>query len=74
MRRETNIPSRLPLAYTDEYALDESKQIQWKAFLRKSNLENIAFELAIDELQRFIGPLFADDQELSTWTPETYWR
>jgi len=37
-RRRTELPSSMPLALTDEFAEDERKQTQWKAFCRKGRL------------------------------------
>lgn len=39
MRRKTEIPIKPPLALTDEFGRDEMKSVQWKAFVRKSGLE-----------------------------------
>jgi len=38
-RRKTNIPSEPPLVLTDEFSSDEVKSVQWRAFVRKSGLE-----------------------------------
>jgi predicted nucleotidyltransferase component of viral defense system len=38
-RRKTEIPVEPPLALTDEFGSDKVKSIQWKAFVRKSRLE-----------------------------------
>ena len=38
-RRKTDIPIEPPLALTDEFGRDEMKSVQWKAFVRKSRLE-----------------------------------
>ena len=56
-RRQTELPEGVPLALTDGFALDPSKQTQWKAFLRKSDLEFIEFGEVITELRDFIMPL-----------------
>jgi predicted nucleotidyltransferase component of viral defense system len=37
-RRRTELPERLPLGLSDEFAEDSQKLVQWKAFLRKSGL------------------------------------
>lgn len=56
-RRGTEVPQGVPLALTDEFANDPSKQAQWKAFLRKSDLEFIEFGEVIAELRKFIVPM-----------------
>jgi len=38
-RRGTPIPSSLPIGLSDEFAQDQTKQVQWKAFLTKNKLE-----------------------------------
>ena len=60
-RRQTEIPLGVPLALTDAFVNDPSKQTQWKAFLRKSDLEFIEFGEVIAELRSFIVPLLRDD-------------
>ena len=56
-RRQTEVPLGVPLALTDTFANDPSKQMQWRAFLRKSDLEFIEFTEVIAELRSFIVPL-----------------
>ncbi len=72
-RRKTTILDKLPMAYSEEFAKDENKQVQWKAFLRKSSLEIISFEEAIEELQQFIEPLFVKNSNYTTWSPNDHW-
>jgi len=59
-RRKTELPVEAPLALTDAFANDPSKQTQWKAFLRKSNLEFIEFAEVIAGIRSFIVPLLVD--------------
>ena len=56
-RRQTEVPLGVPLALTDTFVNDPSKQMQWRAFLRKSDLEFIEFAEVIAELRSFIVPL-----------------
>lgn len=61
-RRQTLIPNTTPLALSDEFATDQNKSVQWKAFLRRSGLNDAGAELpqVIDELRAFLlAPLFA---------------
>jgi hypothetical protein len=40
-RRQTAMPSTLPIGLGDAFAEDATKQVQWKAFLRKNKLDSI---------------------------------
>jgi len=57
-RRRTEIPESIPTALSDEFAMDSEKGTQWKAFLNRSGLEDIALELPqiIDEIRVFLIP------------------
>ena len=49
----------MPLALTPAFAADAGKQTQWRAFLKKSRLDNAPAELpeVVDVLARFLLPL-----------------
>jgi hypothetical protein len=49
-RRQTTIPHALPIGLSDAFAADATKQVQWKAFLRKNKLD--AMDLA--EVVRYV--------------------
>jgi predicted nucleotidyltransferase component of viral defense system len=55
-RRETKIPTEVPIALSDDSASNSDKIIQWKAFLNRNGLENstINFSQLIDELRTFL--------------------
>lgn len=53
-RRGTRIPEDKPLALTDEFANDVDKNIQWKAFINRNNLEDIDFPQLIKALRDFL--------------------
>lgn len=57
-RRGTHIPNSNPAAFTEEFHSNADKQIQWKAFLRTSKLEDITLELSrvTNEIQTFLLP------------------
>ena len=57
-RRNTEIPTSLPSALSDEFASDPGKITQWTAFLRRTDLEDSAADLdhVIDELRTFLMP------------------
>ena len=61
-RRSTTIPSDTPTALTDEFANNDDKLTQWRAFLKRSGLEDASVELSqtVDELRVFLlPPLFS---------------
>lgn len=57
-KRGTEIPAE-PLAFTDGFAQDTTKQAQWTAFLRRSRLENAPadFRQILDAIAAFVGPI-----------------
>ena len=68
MRRETGTPEKLPIVFTEEIISDTQKQIQWKAFLRKSHPENAPDEFSevMEVMFKFIFPVYqAIQKELS---------
>jgi Nucleotidyl transferase AbiEii toxin, Type IV TA system len=60
-RRETELPSTAPLALTPEFYEDRTKQSQWEAFLKRSQLA--ARSTTLDKVA-------AD----ARWTPTTGWQ
>jgi len=40
-RRQTPMPTTLPIGLSDAFVADATKQVQWKAFLRKNKLDTI---------------------------------
>jgi hypothetical protein len=64
-RRQTPLPTSIPLALSMEFAHDSTKQTQWNAFIRKSQLTNQAPALAdvIDMLTKFVWPAAMAAQE-----------
>lgn len=79
-RRETGYLSKVPIALTDSFAMDEMKMVQWKAFLRKNRLDTKgeSFKDIIRFLHRFLMPPFsalANEEDFQlTWTPGGPWR
>ena len=57
-RRDTSIPTAPPLALTTEFADDKQKATQWKAFVRKSNLDaqNLDLPQVASRLTDFLMP------------------
>jgi hypothetical protein len=56
-RRDTGIPGGTPLGLTDEFAQDDQKNKQWRAFQRKNALEPMALAEVIDGLRQFLLPV-----------------
>lgn len=61
-RRRTAIPQSIPAALSDEFASDQEKAAQWRAFLKRNRLaeQGVGLPLVVGELRFFlIGPLLA---------------
>ena len=58
-RRSTQLPEAIPAAFTDEFRKDAGKQIQWRAFLRKSDPQVIPGNLddTLGEIVEFLMPV-----------------
>jgi len=80
-RRETEIPDKVPIVFTPEFANNPSKQVQWKAFLRKITPEKEIsegnFEIVIKSISEFIFPVFQAINRLQEferkWAPKKGW-
>lgn len=56
-RRKTAMPSHTPSALTDEFASNNDKITQWKAFLSRNKLEDSAdLSKVVQDLRRFLLP------------------
>lgn len=78
-RRRTDLPTELPIALTDEFASDHTKQTQWRAFLLKAGLaseQDLGNIIAI--LRAFLWPPLtaaaAGATFNKTWTPPGPWK
>ncbi len=58
-RRRTALPGEMPLALTAQFGHDATKQTQWRAFLRRSALDDVPEDLAsvVAALAAFTGPV-----------------
>ena len=56
-RRGTPLPKALPVGLSEEFALDRQKQQQWRAFLKKNRLEEVALQSVVEELRLWLAPL-----------------
>ena len=78
-RRQTAIPQSTPLALTIEFTKDDRKQIQWQAFVRKSQLDTDEKTLSEigSALTDFLMPptqaILSDLLFEQKWTPATKW-
>lgn len=77
--RRTPLPTGRPRAFTEEFARDETKRIQWLAFLRRTGLVTGALNLeqVIEDICNFLLPPLealasGNDFEMS-WTRGGHW-
>jgi hypothetical protein len=54
-RRQTHLPTGVPLGLSDEFASDAIKQTQWKAFLAKNRLEVATLGDVVQQIRRFVS-------------------
>lgn len=68
-RRQTPIPTAPPLALTADFASDQSKATQWKAFLKKGRLVETppSFTEVVQLLQDFLMPPTIAIRETPLW-------
>lgn len=55
-RRNTNIPSEMPIGLSAEFASDEQKAAQWKAYAASIDLNGLSLEIVIETIWTCIGP------------------
>ena len=79
-RRETPIPTRIPMGLTAEFAEDEEKVRQWNAFTEKIETDprNPALDKAVDVLRAFLYPALGAARSLGDefdqlWQPGGPW-
>jgi len=72
-RRSTPLPGDLPMAFRDEFRKDGQKQIQWRAFVRKSKPENVSGDIdaVIGDVAAFLTPVMAAARGGETW--KVFW-
>jgi len=79
-RRRTPLPDKVPSAFTSEFYEDRQKQLQWKAFIRKTrpDVPMAALPSVIADVYRFIMPVIEALQTGicfdSVWYPDQGWR
>ncbi|HEV3385054.1 MAG TPA: nucleotidyl transferase AbiEii/AbiGii toxin family protein, partial [Gemmata sp.] len=79
VNRSTTVISR-PTALTPAFGNDNSKQMQWQGFLKKTKLDGAptSLQVVIDDLVSFLGPVAEAIESRSVfdrrWTPLGPWR
>lgn len=56
-RRGTALPTTTPLGLSDEFAMDQTKQIQWRAFITRNKLSAPDLQVIVEHLRRFLASL-----------------
>lgn len=67
-RRQTDIPPGIPGGLSDEFAADDVKNAQWKAFIRKNELSEAPEDLVdvVFEIRSLVLPIFEQINGLSS--------
>lgn len=79
VRRKTTMPSGIPLALTKDFAMDESKTSQWKAFQKRTGLavDGLSLSQINIKLRQFFEPLLNSFSENTAvprqWRPGGPW-
>ena len=60
-RRNVSLPDEMPVAFSPEFLEDGIKEIQWRAFLRRSSLSSFGLDLAtvLAGLKKRLWPLLS---------------
>jgi len=75
--RRTPLPSEPPIALTDEFEADDSKQALWKAFAGRAGIASPgSLEEALAVLRSFLLPvgLQSSRESLAAWPPGGPWK
>lgn len=58
-RRKTPLPTELPLVFTDDFINDGNKETQWRAFLKRSLIDdyNLSFDQTIKNICQKLWPI-----------------
>ena len=76
-RRRVAMPKTIPIALTAAFGTDSTKQIQWKAFIRKTSSVKAPadFSLVISRIAEFLIPvLFSSNTSFICWLPDKGWE
>jgi hypothetical protein len=60
-RRNVPLPVEMPVAFTSDFLEDNRKEMQWRAFLRRSGLDSFGFDLSrvLVDLKKRLWPLLS---------------
>jgi hypothetical protein len=72
-KRGTPLPDDLPVAFTETFYARPDKQLQWAAFLRKSELPPLDLQESVEQITRFLSPVILTEVTNQAWTPDTGW-
>ena len=77
--RQTDFPTELPLALTDEFATNPAIVLRWNGFIRRNKIsKNADFGKVIENLRNFYEPIIeankANDAFSKSWTNEQTWQ
>jgi hypothetical protein len=75
-RRKTPIPSERPIALTDRFYADNLKGQQWRAFLKKTELEavqELSLESVANRIWLLCGQASSSENRGKTWSPMAGW-
>jgi hypothetical protein len=79
-RRDTPLPEEIPRAFTEAFFADDTKQVQYRAFLKKSAISGttVDLEAVIKDISAFLMPVFnslMDEEPFEgDWPPGGPWR
>lgn len=76
-RRQTRVPEHAPVCLTAAFSTDPDKHKQWTAFLKRTSLPIAPLPQVVDDVSRFVLPLFEathDGPELTAWDAGGPWR
>lgn len=54
-RRGTTLPAATPVGLSDEFAADAAKQMQWKAFVARNQLQATTLQEVVTQLRSYLG-------------------
>lgn len=73
-RRDTDLPLVLPESISPEFSRRHDKRVQWKAFLKRTGIEELDFGMVVAEASDFLRGLCGDVDENAVWnTKERKW-
>ena len=77
--RQTDFPTELPLALTDEFATNSAIILRWNGFIKRNKIsKNTDFGKIIENLRSFYEPIIEANQAnqsfSKSWTSEQNWR